>query len=323
MSGPLSIRLSPIVFKMLAKNQSPKESFARYVRTLQDEICLALEALDEEAVFVEDQWDRDGGGGGWTRIMDGGRLFEKAGVNVSAVHGTTPEVIKNQVPESAAEFYATGISLVIHPFNPMIPTVHANFRFFQLMDTEGNIVDGWFGGGADLTPYYLFEEDAVHFHQTLKDACDRHDPSHYPKFKDWCDRYFRNHHRKEQRGIGGLFFDHLRLSEDIEANSAHQAFVEDAGNAFLPAYLPIVEQRQSMPYTPEQKKWQEIRRGRYVEFNLIHDRGTLFGLKSNGRIESIFMSLPPTVRWAYDLHPEPGSPEAKLMDVLYQPKAWV
>ena len=155
-------------FKMLAKNQSPKESFARYVRTLQDEICHALEALDGEAVFVEDQWDRDGGGGGWTRIMDGGRLFEKAGVNVSAVHGTTPEVIKNQVPESAAEFYATGISLVIHPINPMIPTVHANFRFFQLMDTEGNIVDGWFGGGADLTPYYLFEEDAVHFHQTLK-----------------------------------------------------------------------------------------------------------------------------------------------------------
>ncbi|MEC7267763.1 MAG: coproporphyrinogen III oxidase, partial [Bacteroidota bacterium] len=167
---------------MLSKNQSPKESFARYVRTLQNEICRALEALDGEAVFIEDQWDRDGGGGGWTRIMDGGRLFEKAGVNVSAVHGTTPEVIKNQVPESAAEFYATGISLVIHPINPMIPTVHANFRFFQLMDTEGNIVDGWFGGGADLTPYYLFEEDAVHFHQTLKDACDRHDPSHYPKF---------------------------------------------------------------------------------------------------------------------------------------------
>ena len=323
MLGPLLTPLSPIAFKMLTKNQSPKESFAHYVRTLQDEICHALEALDGEAVFVEDQWDRDGGGGGWTRIMDGGRLFEKAGVNVSAVHGTTPEVIKNQVPESAAEFYATGISLVIHPINPMIPTVHANFRFFQLMDTEGNIVDGWFGGGADLTPYYLFEEDAVHFHQTLKDACDRHNPSHYPKFKDWCDRYFRNHHRKEQRGIGGLFFDHLRLSEDIAANSAHQAFVEDAGNAFLPAYLPIVEQRQSMPYTPEQKKWQEIRRGRYVEFNLIHDRGTLFGLKSNGRIESIFMSLPPTVRWAYDLHPEPGSPEAKLMDVLYQPKAWV
>ena len=323
MSEPLSIRLSPTVFKMLPKNQSPKESFARYVRTLQDEICRALESLDGEAVFIEDQWQRDGGGGGWTRIMDDGRLFEKAGVNVSAVHGTTPEVIKNQVPESAAEFYATGISLVIHPINPMIPTVHANFRFFQLMDTEDNIVDGWFGGGADLTPYYLFEEDAVHFHQTLKDACDRHDSSHYPKFKDWCDRYFRNHHRKEQRGIGGLFFDHLRLSEDIEANSAHQAFVEDAGNAFLPAYLPIVEKRQSMPYTPEQKKWQEIRRGRYVEFNLIHDRGTLFGLKSNGRIESIFMSLPPTVRWAYDLHPEPESPEAKLMDVLYQPKAWV
>ena len=308
---------------MLATNQSPKESFTRYVRTLQDEICHALEALDGKAVFIEDQWDRDGGGGGWTRIMDGGRLFEKAGVNVSAVYGVTPEVIKDQVPESATEFYATGISLVIHPINPMIPTVHANFRFFQLMDKEGNIVDGWFGGGSDLTPYYLFEEDAVHFHQTLMDACDRHDPSHYPKFKDWCDRYFRNHHRKEQRGIGGLFFDHLRLSDDIKVNVAHQAFVEDAGNAFLPAYLPIVEQRQSMPYTAEQKRWQEIRRGRYVEFNLIHDRGTLFGLKSNGRIESIFMSLPPTVRWAYDLHPEAGSPEAKLMDVLYQPKAWV
>ena len=308
---------------MLATNQSPKESFTRYVRTLQDEICHALEALDGKAVFIEDQWDRDGGGGGWTRIMDGGRLFEKAGVNVSAVYGVTPEVIKGQAPESATEFYATGISLVIHPINPMIPTVHANFRFFQLMDKEGNIVDGWFGGGSDLTPYYLFEEDAVHFHQTLKDACDRHDPSHYPKFKDWCDRYFRNHHRKEQRGIGGLFFDHLRLSDDIKVNVAHQAFVEDAGNAFLPAYLPIVEQRQSMPYTAEQKKWQEIRRGRYVEFNLIHDRGTLFGLKSNGRIESIFMSLPPTVRWAYDLHPEAGSPEANLMDVLYQPKAWV
>ena len=167
---------------------------------------------------------------------------------------------------------------MIHPINPMIPTVHANFRFFQLMDKEGSIVDGWFGGGADLTPYYLFEEDAVHFHQTLKDACDRHNPSYYLKFRDWCDRYFRNHHRKEQRGIGGIFFDHLRLSEEIEANNAHQAFVEDAGNAFLPAYLPIVEQRQSMPYTPEQKKWQEIRRGRYVEFNLIHDRALYLDL---------------------------------------------
>ena len=291
------------------------------VKNRQLSIVNALEEIDARS-FHTDTWQRDGGGGGITKVLQG-TVFEKAGVNVSAVHGKTPEVIKNQVPESSAEFYATGISLVIHPVNPMIPTVHANFRFFQRMDTEDNIVDGWFGGGADLTPYYLFEEDAVHFHQTLKDACDRHDPSHYPKFKDWCDRYFRNHHRKEQRGIGGLFFDHLRLSEDIEANSAHQSFVEDAGNAFLPAYLPIVEQRQSMPFTPEQKKWQEIRRGRYVEFNLIHDRGTLFGLKSNGRIESIFMSLPPTVRWAYDLHPEPGSPEAKLMDVLYQPKAWV
>lgn len=299
-----------------------KPRFFDYVRKLQDDITSTLEALDGRAEFREDTWERPDGGGGWSRVLEGGAVFEKAGVNVSAVHGPVPEILRKEVPESAVSFYATGISLVIHPVNPMVPTTHANYRYFQVVDASGSVVDQWFGGGADLTPYYLFEEDAVHFHQVQKAACDTAHPTFYPRFKQWCDDYFWNHHRGEGRGIGGIFYDHLRPGEVLDGPDL-EAFARKAGAAFLRAYAPIVERRMNTPYTEQQKYWQELRRGRYVEFNLIHDRGTLFGLKTGGRIESILMSLPPKVRWDYDVTPSPGSPEAELVAVLKSPKNWL
>jgi coproporphyrinogen III oxidase len=221
-----------------------------------------------------------------------------------------------------AAFYACGISLVLHPKNPMVPTVHANFRYFELYDANGTIKDQWFGGGLDLTPYYLFEEDARHFHQTCKEACDVHDPEFYSKYKARCDAYFWNSHRNEARGVGGLFFDYLRPTPTWPSAKGYD-FVTGVGNAFLKAYLPIVEKRKHIEYTPEQRQWQEIRRGRYVEFNLVHDKGTAFGLKTQGRIESILMSLPPHVQWPYDFKPEKGSPEETLIGVLKHPQEWV
>lgn len=299
-----------------------KPRFFEFVRALQADITQSLEAIDGEGRFVEDTWERPGGGGGWSRVLEGGAVFEKAGVNVSAVHGPVPEILRKEVPESAVSFYATGVSLVIHPNSPMVPTTHANYRYFQVVDAEGNVVDQWFGGGADLTPYYLFEEDAVHFHQMQKDACDSAHPEFYDRFKSWCDTYFWNAHRNEARGIGGIFYDHLRPGEDL-SGEALEAFANQAGAAFLKAYVPIVKRRKDLPFTPEQKHWQELRRGRYAEFNLIHDRGTLFGLKTSGRIESILMSLPPTVRWEYNKHPLAGTPEAALVEVLQHPKNWL
>lgn len=204
----------------------------------------------------------------------------------------------------------------------MVPTVHANFRYFELYDKDKNVVDQWFGGGLDLTPYYLFEEDALHFHTICKTVCDKHDLDFYDDYKKKCDAYFWNHHRDEARGIGGLFFDYCRPDETHTLEDWY-AFVTEMGNGFLDAYLPIVQKRKALAYTPKQREWQELRRGRYVEFNLVHDKGTLFGLKTNGRIESILMSLPPVVQWSYDSHPEEGSEEAKLIDVLKTPKAWV
>ena len=222
---------------------------------------------------------------------------------------------------SDASFYACGLSLVLHPKNPLAPTVHANWRYFELYDANGDIADQWFGGGLDLTPYYLFEEDAVHFHQTCKEACDIHDPSFYPTYKKRCDEYFWNAHRNEARGLGGLFFDYLKPQQ--KSMEDWYAFVTDVADHFLTAYLPIIERRKNLPFTEDQRNWQEIRRGRYVEFNLVHDKGTLFGLKTNGRIESILMSLPPQVQWKYNHEAEANSPEEELIKVLKQPKNWV
>jgi len=301
-----------------------KQNFSNYIDNLQDEICTAMEKTDGSGRFKEDNWEREGGGGGRTRVIEKGDVFEKGGINISRVWGELPDPIKKHFNVDSGWFWAGGLSLVLHPENPMVPTVHANFRYFELYDDEAmeNPVDGWFGGGADLTPYYLFEEDAVHFHKTLKEACDRHHPEFYPKFKKECDDYFHNAHRGEGRGVGGLFFDYCRADDSMTLEDWY-AFTTDAGSSFISAYQPIAEKRKNEPYNPAQRYWQEIRRGRYVEFNLIHDRGTLFGLKTNGRIESILMSLPPRVRWDYDQHPEKGTKEADLLKVLKSPVNWV
>lgn len=300
-----------------------KQQFTTYIYNLQDEICRALEDIDGKAVFREDNWDRDGGGGGRTRVIEKGSVFEKGGVNISTVHGELPGPIKKHFNVDHGWFWAGGISLVIHPVNPMVPTVHANFRFFELYDDAEmkKSVDAWFGGGADLTPYYFREEDAVHFHKVLKDACNRHGDDLYQVFKKQCDEYFYNSHRSESRGVGGLFFDYCRADEERSLEDWHK-FTRDTGKVFLNSYIPILKRRKDEPYNPEHRYWQEIRRGRYAEFNLIHDRGTLFGLKTDGRIESILMSLPPQVRWDYNYQPGAGTPEEELITVLKNPRDW-
>jgi coproporphyrinogen III oxidase len=303
-----------------------KQKFLNYIHQLQDQITSALEQVDGQAKFKEDLWERPEGGGGRTRVIENGQIFEKGGVNISYVHGKLPESMQNMLGVETADFFACGLSLVIHPKNPMVPTVHANWRYFELYPQVPSPSVGvggrWFGGGQDLTPYYLFEEDAKHFHQTCKTVCDKHHPNFYKDFKQKCDNYFWNTHRHEARGVGGLFFDYCKETPDFSLNQWYD-FVTEVGNSFLEAYLPIVEKRKDLAYTPLQRQWQEIRRGRYVEFNLVHDKGTLFGLKTNGRIESILMSLPPHVQWVYDHQPEAGSEEEKLIDVLKNPKDWV
>ena len=299
-----------------------KDKFYQYIQNLQDTISSKLETIDGKAKFKEDIWKRPEGGGGRTRVIENGAVFEKGGVNISAVHGELPETMQKHFGVSDANFFACGLSLVLHPKNPMVPTVHANWRYFEMYDKDENIIDQWFGGGQDLTPYYLFEEDAKHFHQTCKIACDKHHPGFYTDFKEKCDSYFYNTHREEARGIGGLFFDYCKASEDMSMQNWYD-FVTEIGDSFPEAYVPIVEKRKNVPYSKEQRNWQEIRRGRYVEFNLVHDKGTLFGLKTNGRIESILMSLPPHVQWVYNHHPEKGSDEEKLIHVLKHPKNWV
>ena len=299
-----------------------KDKFYAYIQQLQDTITAKLEAVDGKAKFRQDLWERPEGGGGRTRVIENGNVFEKGGVNISAVHGALPKAMQSYFNVSDVDFFACGLSLVIHPTNPFVPTVHANWRYFEMYDKEGNIINSWFGGGQDLTPYYLFDEDAVHFHQTCKTACDKHNPEFYPKFKKQCDEYFWNAHRDEARGIGGLFFDHCKATDDFSMEQWYN-FVTEVGNSFLDAYVPIVERRKAIEYSPENRTWQEIRRGRYVEFNLVHDKGTLFGLKTNGRIESILMSLPPHVQWVYDHHPEAGSEEERLIKILAAPKEWV
>lgn len=299
-----------------------KELFAQYIHSLQDTICAGLEAVDGSSEFIEDQWIRPEGGGGKTRVISDGKVFEKGGVNTSIVHGPLPAAMQQAFGVTESNFWACGLSLVIHPVNPYVPTVHANWRYFELYDKEGNRIDGWFGGGADLTPYYLDIADGKHFHNTLKKALDPFGTDLYPSYKQQCDTYFSNTHRNnEMRGIGGVFYDYLRPDTRFDLNQLF-AFQKANGNAFLEAYLPVVNHNKNKTYTENEVVWQEIRRGRYAEFNLIHDRGTLFGLKTNGRTESILMSLPPRARWYYNYQPESGSREEIMMQ-FYQPKNWI
>ncbi|MFQ3617918.1 MAG: oxygen-dependent coproporphyrinogen oxidase [Cyanobacteriota bacterium] len=321
-----------------------RERVSTALKALQDSICEGLEALDGEGKFQEDCWVRDEGGGGRSRVLKGGRVFEQGGVNFSEVWGKDlPPSILVQRPEAAGHgFYATGTSMVLHPRNPYIPTVHLNYRYFE----AGPV--WWFGGGIDLTPYYPTREDAAHFHKTIKAACDRHHPHYYPAFKRWCDEYFYLKHRGETRGVGGIFFDYQDTQGILYPMSypgSHGdtpaadyskrvgpvqgrtwedlfAFVQDCGNAFLPAYVPIAERHQHDEYGDRERNFQLYRRGRYVEFNLVYDRGTIFGLQTNGRTESILMSLPPLVRWEYNYQPEPGTPEAELYEVFLKPQDW-
>ncbi len=301
------------------------EAVKAYLLDLQDRVCAALEREDGAARFREDRWERPGGGasvhgGGRTRVITDGAVFEQGGVNFSHVHGATlPPSATAQRPELAGRgFQALGVSLVMHPRNPYVPTSHCNVRFFQAEKAGAEPV-WWIGGGFDLTPYYGFDDDCVHWHRTAKRACDPFGADYHARFKRWCDEYFYIKHRREPRGVGGLFFDDL----DERGFDHCFAFLRSVGDRYLDAYLPIVQRRKHLPYGERERDFQLYRRGRYVEFNLVYDRGTLFGLQSNGRTESILMSLPPLVRWRYDWRPQPGTAEARLYDYYLQPRDWL
>ena len=292
----------------------------------------ALETIDKKR-FRTDPWTRSNNGGGISCVIEDGNVFERGGVNISNVHGTMSGAAASQMRANhisigsegdAFAYSAIGLSLILHPKNPMAPTIHMNCRFLEVFDSKGKVAACWFGGGTDLTPCYLFDEDIRHFHASIKDVCDAHDISYYPHFKQWCDRYFWNTHRSEARGIGGIFFDDLDGNgSEIELNAIF-LFAQDFVKAFLSIYTPIIQRRKDLPYTESQKEWQQIRRGRYVEFNLLHDRGTKFGLAgSTPRVESILMSLPLTAAWRYSFEPEEGSAESDLVQVLRSPKNWV
>lgn len=300
-----------------------KENFISLIHSLQNVICNAIEKVDGGAFFKTDKWERAEGGGGITRVMENGNVFEKGGVNTSVVYGDVTDNMRKQLKIDGHKWFACGISSVIHPANPMVPTVHFNYRYFELYNEHGNVADAWFGGGTDLTPYYLFEEDVINFHKEYKTVCDHFDPNFYALFNKNCDDYFVNKHRNnERRGVGGIFYDYQRISEKKSSEDWLQ-FADNCGHAFMKAYLPIAEKRKEQPFTAKQKYWQEIRRGRYVEFNLVHDRGTLFGLHTNGRTESILMSLPPTVRFDYDFQIEKNSEEEKIQEVFLNPRNWM
>jgi coproporphyrinogen III oxidase len=297
------------------------DQIKQYLLSLQADICTQLEQVDGQATFIKDEWEKpNGAGNGLTRVLTKGSAFEQAGVNFSIVHGDNmPASATALRPELAGRsFTALGVSLVIHPNNPYAPTSHANVRFF-IAEKDGENPIWWFGGGFDLTPYYGFDEDAVFWHQTAKNACDPFGKEVYPKYKKWCDDYFYMKHRDEQRGIGGLFFD------DLNEGGFDQcfAFVRSVGDSYIKAYRPIIEKRKDTPFTDHERQFQLYRRGRYVEFNLVYDRGTLFGLQTGGRTESILMSLPPLVRWEYQYEPEPNSPEAQLYVKFLKPYDWI
>ncbi|XP_008802314.2 oxygen-dependent coproporphyrinogen-III oxidase, chloroplastic-like [Phoenix dactylifera] len=319
----------------VAAPTSVRGRFERMIREAQDEVCAAIEAVDGGGKFKEDVWSRPGGGGGISRVLQDGGVWEKAGVNVSVVYGLMPpEAYRaakgepgdgggdSSVKAGPVPFFAAGISSVLHPKNPFAPTLHFNYRYFETdapKDAPGAPRQWWFGGGTDLTPAYIFEEDVKHFHMIQKQSCDKFDPSFYPRFKKWCDDYFFIKHRGERRGLGGIFFDDLN---DCDQEML-LAFSTECAKSVVPAYIPIIERRKDMPFTERHKAWQQLRRGRYVEFNLVYDRGTTFGLKTGGRIESILVSLPLTARWEYDHQPEEGSEEWKLLDACINPKEWI
>ena len=295
-----------------------KETIAAFFMELQDRICRSLEAADGSGTFREDAWQRPGGGGGRSRILTEGTIIEKGGVGFSAVHGeATDTTLRALNLTEPAHFYATGVSIVLHPRNPLVPIIHMNVRYFE-MSTGHN----WFGGGIDLTPHYVNAEDARWFHTYLKTVCDRHDPAYYPKFKPWADDYFYIPHRQETRGIGGIFFDYLKPS-DTTPKADLFSFVQDVGNSFAPIYTHFMQQNHNLPFGEQEKNWQLLRRGRYVEFNLVWDRGTKFGLETNGRTESILMSMPPQANWIYDFRPEPGSREEETLNSLQKGIDWV
>ncbi|XP_062193108.1 oxygen-dependent coproporphyrinogen-III oxidase, chloroplastic-like isoform X1 [Phragmites australis] len=353
MEGETPEAAAPATFLRGEEGASPESARARFervIRRVQAEVCAALEALEGGgARFREDAWTPPGGGGGISRVLQGGRVFEKAAVNVSLVYGVMPpEAYRAARPDTAAvaaavggekagpvPFFAAGVSSVIHPMNPFAPTMHFNYRYFETeahKDAPGAPRQWWFGGGTDLTPSYIIEEDVKHFHSVQKQVCDKFDPSFYPRFKKWCDDYFYIKHRGERRGVGGIFFDDLNdydqemlLHFATELGSLRRLpFISaDCADSVLPAYIPIIERRKDTPFTEDHKAWHQLRRGRYVEFNLVYDRGTTFGLKTGGRIESILVSLPLTARWEYDHKPEVGTEEWKLLDTCINPKEWI
>ncbi|KAE8077723.1 hypothetical protein FH972_016257 [Carpinus fangiana] len=308
---------------------SVRSRFEKMIRDAQDRVCEAIEAVEGGAKFKEDVWSRAGGGGGISRVLQDGAVWEKAGVNVSVVYGVMPpeayraaKAAADQTKSGPVPFFAAGISSVLHPKNPFAPTLHFNYRYFETdtsKDTPGAPRQWWFGGGTDLTPAYIFEEDVKHFHLVQKSACEKFDPTFYPRFKKWCDDYFYIKHRGERRGLGGIFFDDLNDYDQEMLLS----FATECANSVVPAYIPIIEKRKNMPFTDQHKAWQQLRRGRYVEFNLVYDRGTTFGLKTGGRIESILVSLPLTARWEYDHQPAEGTEEWKLLDACINPKEWI
>lgn len=293
-----------------------KTTITEWFKSLQDDICGQLETADGKGQFLEDAWQRQGGGGGRSRVIEGQHI-EKGGVNFSAVHGPLPEKIGQALKIDQAEFYATGVSIVLHPVNPLVPIIHMNVRYFEMSTGAW-----WFGGGIDLTPHYINEADARFFHQSLKTTCDKSHPEYYPKFKKWADDYFYIRHRNETRGIGGIFFDRLSNEEALTKSQLFE-FVQSVGNSFCPIYLHLLDQHKDKSYTTEERDWQLYRRGRYVEFNLVWDKGTKFGLDTNGRTESILMSLPPLAKWAYNHRPEENSPEYLTLQQLKKGIDWI
>lgn len=294
-----------------------KTQISTWFQGLQTQICTALEKADGKSKFQTDTWQREGGGGGTSRVIENGNLIEKGGVNFSAVFGESPQRMLQLMKLEPADFFATGVSIVLHPKNPLVPIIHMNVRYFEM--SNGMY---WFGGGIDLTPHYIVEEDAKFFHQSLKDVCDKHHADYYPDFKKKADDYFFIPHRNETRGIGGIFFDHLKEQEGITKQDRWN-FVREVGEAFAPIYTEIATKNNSLPFTEEHTQWQRLRRGRYVEFNLVNDRGTKFGLETNGRTESILMSLPPEANWQYAHQPKEGSEEAKTLALLKKGIDWV
>jgi coproporphyrinogen III oxidase len=300
-----------------------KELIAAEYQQIQDEICAALELTDGKARFEEEQWEREGGGGGRTRIIQNGSIFEKGGVNFSAVHGQLPDSLKRTLKVDQDDFFATGISIVIHPNHPMVPIIHMNIRYFELPSSLNNAQPvRWFGGGIDLTPHYVFEDDARFFHTHLKSICDQFNADFYHRFKLWADDYFFIKHRNETRGIGGIFYDRLTAGNDLSLDDIFE-FSKALGRSFIPIYTELVNRNRNKQFTEEQQNWQYQRRSRYAEFNLVYDAGTRFGLETNGRIESILMSLPPTAKWPYNFQPDPGSEEEKTTSFLKKGINWV